>query len=135
MLLAGIALGLITGLVAGGSFANMAATRLRWPALLFGAVIVRYAAEAALGFGVEAVDGLRLAIFGGAFGLLLIGIWANRRLPGMGPVFAGVLLNAVAVVVNRGYMIVWEPALTAAGFTPADLTPFYALLTVPVTDP
>jgi len=135
VLLAGIALGLITGLLAGGSFANMAATRLRWPALLFGAVIVRFAAEAALTFGVEAVDQLRLAIFGGAFGLLLVGIWANRRLPGMGPVFAGVLINAVAIVVNGGSMVVWAPALEAAGFTPADLTPFYSLLAVPVTDP
>ncbi len=135
MLLAGIALGLILGLIAGGSFANMAATRLRWPALIFSAVILRFASEAALGVGVEAVDQFRLAIFGGAFALLLIGIWANRRLPGMGPVFAGVLLNAVAIVVNRGYMIVWEPALTAAGLTPADMTPFYKLLAVPVTDP
>lgn len=135
MLLAGIALGLILGIAAGGSVSNMAATRLRWPALIFGAVIVRFGAEAALSIGIEAVEQWRLQIFAAAFVMLLVGLWANRRLPGMGPVFAGVLLNGVAIVVNDGSMIVWEPALTAAGLTPADLTPFYTLLVAPVTDP
>jgi predicted MFS family arabinose efflux permease len=135
VLLAGIALGLFAGLVAGGSVGNMAATRLRWPALLFTAVIVRFAAEAALTAGIEWIDRFRLPIFAGAFAVLLVGVWANRRLPGMGPVFAGVLLNAIVIVVNGGSMIVWEPALVAAGFGPADLTPFYTLLAVPVTDP
>jgi MFS family permease len=135
VLLAGIALGLIAGLLAGGGFGNMAATRLRWPAVLFSAVILRFAAEAALSGGVDLVERYRLPIFAGAFGLLLLGVWANRRLPGMGPVFAGVLLNAIVIVVNGGSMIVWEPALLAAGFGPGDLTPFYTLLAVPVTDP
>ena len=124
MFLGGIVLGLVAGFAAGGSLGNLAATRLRLPALLFGALIVRLAAEAALARDVAIVDQLRLPIFASAFGVLLVGIWANRRLPGMGPVFAGVLLNGIAIVVNGGSMIVWEPALSAAGLTPADLTSF-----------
>ena len=37
-------------------------------------------------------------------------------------VFIGILSNAVVIVVNGGYMPIWEPALTAAGLTPADVT-------------
>lgn len=135
MLLLGIAAGLIAGLAAGGSFSNLASTRLRLPGLLFGALLVRLAAEAALAREVAIVDTLRLPILALDFVMLLVGIWANRRLPGMGPVFAGVLLNGIAIVVNDGSMIVWEPALAAAGLTPADLSPFYTLLTAPVADP
>ena len=41
MLIGGILLGLVAGLLAGGSIANLASIRLRWVALLLVAVIVR----------------------------------------------------------------------------------------------
>ena len=39
-------------------------------------------------------------------------LWANRGYPGMILVFIGILSNAVVIVVNGGYMPIWEPALT-----------------------
>ena len=36
--------------------------------------------------------------------------------------FVGILSNAIVILVNGGYMPIWEPALVAAGMTPADVT-------------
>ena len=129
MLIGGILFGLIAGLLAGGSISNLASVRLRWVAVLFLAVIVRFATEVALANGVDAVQALRLPLFGTAFGLLLIGLWINRSQPGLSLAFIGILANATAVVVNGGYMPIWEPALVAAGFEPGTiLSPFHKIL-------
>ena len=50
-----------------------------------------------------------------SFALLLVALWANRGYPGMSLAFVGILANAVVIVVNGGYMPIWEPSLAAAG--------------------
>ena len=122
MLLAGIALGLIAGLLAGGRIRNLTQVRLRWMAALFLAVVVRYGTEAALSREHPARGDLRIPLLVTAYAILLVGTWANRRQPGMSIAFVGILSNAVVIAVNRGYMPVWEPSLVAAGLTPADVT-------------
>ena len=87
MLIGGILLGLIAGLLAGGSILNLASVRLRWVGVLFIAVIVRFLTEAFL--DVPAVNATRLALFGIAFGLLLFGLWVNRSHPGLSIAFIG----------------------------------------------
>ena len=42
-------------------------------------------------------------------------------MPGFGLVLVGTLANLVPVMLNGGSMPIWAPALTAAGFTPADV--------------
>lgn len=129
MLIGGILFGLVLGLVAGGSISNLAAVRLRWIGILFLAVIVRFATEAAIAAGVDVVQALRLPLFGLSFGLLLVGLWANRSNPGLSLAFVGILLNTIAVLANGGYMPVWRPALVQAGFDPNTvLSPFHAFL-------
>jgi DHA3 family macrolide efflux protein-like MFS transporter len=118
VLIGGILLGLVLGLVAGGSISNLAAVRLRWIGILFLAVLVRFGTEAAIGAGVDVVQALRLPLFAVSFGLLLVGLWANRSNPGLSLAFVGILLNAIAVLANGGYMPVWRPALIQAGFDP-----------------
>ena len=118
MLIGGILLGLVLGLVAGGSISNLAAVRLRWIGILFLAVIVRFGTEAAIGAGVDVVQALRLPLFAISFGLLLVGLWANRSNPGLSLAFVGILMNTIAVLANGGYMPVWRPALIQAGFDP-----------------
>ena len=118
MLIGGILLGLVLGLVAGGSISNLAAVRLRWIGILFLAVLVRFGTEAAIGAGVDVVQALRLPLFAISFGLLLAGLWANRSNPGLSLAFVGILLNTIAVLANGGYMPVWRPALIQAGFDP-----------------
>jgi DHA3 family macrolide efflux protein-like MFS transporter len=129
VLIGGILFGLVLGLVAGGSIGNLAAVRLRWIGILFLAVVVRFVTEAAIAAGVDVVQALRLPLFGLSFGLLLVGLWANRSNPGLSLAFVGILLNTIAVLANGGYMPVWRPALVQAGFDPNTvLSPFHAFL-------
>lgn len=129
MLIAGIALGLILGLLAGGSIGHLASVRLRWIALLFLAVLVRFVTEAGLSAGNELVQAYRLPLFAFSFWMLIVGLWVNRSLPGLSLAFVGILLNATAIIVNGGYMPIWQPSLIAAGFDPGPLfSPFHVVL-------
>jgi hypothetical protein len=123
VLLGGIVLGLALGLLNGGRLDNIATVRLRWPALIFLAVLVRYGAEALLTRAFDPALALQVPLLVGASVILLAGLWANRRLPGMAIVFVGVASNAVVLAVNAGRMPIWAPSLAAAGFTSQDASP------------
>jgi DHA3 family macrolide efflux protein-like MFS transporter len=129
MLIGGILLGLIAGLLAGGSIGNLASIRLRWIGLLFLAVVVRFVTEYAIEAGFSQVNAARLPLFGMSFGLLLAGLWANRSHPGLSLAFIGILLNTIAILANGGHMPVWRPSFIAAGFgADTDLSPFHMML-------
>lgn len=133
MLLGGIALGLIAGLLAGGRIGNLTQVRLRWMPAIFLAVFVRYGTEAALSRDLPIAETLRVPLLATAYLILLLGLWANRREPGLAIAFVGTLSNAVVIAVNGGHMPIWEPSLLAAGLTPADLTgPLHVLLPPPI---
>ncbi|MGZ8527565.1 MAG: MFS transporter [Candidatus Limnocylindrales bacterium] len=129
MLLGGIALGLIAGLLAGGRLTNLTEVRLRWMAVIFLAVVVRYGTEAALSRDIPGAETLRIPLLVTAYAILLVGLWVNRRQPGLAIALVGTLSNAVVIAVNGGHMPLWEPSLAAAGLTPADLIgPLHVLL-------
>jgi MFS family permease len=121
VLLGGIALGLVAGLLAGGSVSNVVEVRLRWMGALFLAVVVRFGTEAALTREIPLAESLRLPLLVVAYLILLTGLWANRRQPGMAIALVGILSNAVVIAVNGGRMPIWEPSLAAAGLTLADV--------------
>jgi predicted MFS family arabinose efflux permease len=121
VLIAGIALGLILGLLVGGRLTNLAEVRLRFVPLIAAAVILRFATEFLLGANIPIVEILRLPLLATAFAMLLVGLWANRAYPGMTLAFVGTLANALVIIVNQGYMPIWEPALTLAGLDAADV--------------
>ena len=122
MLIGGIALGLILGLLVGGSITNLASVRLHRIGILIGAVLLRFGTEILLNRDVAIADALRVPLFAASFGLLLVALWANRGYPGMSLAFIGVLLNAVVILVNGGYMPVYQPSLELAGLSPSDVT-------------
>ena len=122
MLIAGILLGLLLGLRAGGRLDNLANIQLRWPLLLIAAVLVRFGTEGLLNLHVGIVDQLRVPLLATGFVLLLIGLWVNRGYPGLSIAFVGILLNGVVIVVNGGHMPIWATSLAAAGLTPQDVT-------------
>ena len=128
MLILGILIGLLLGLVAGGSIMNLALVRLRWVAALLLAVIVRFATEYLLSRGNPVAETLRVPLFVAAFGILLAALWVNRTHPGLRLAFVGILLNTIAILANAGHMPVWLPSLTAAGFQTSDLTSFHVLV-------
>jgi DHA3 family macrolide efflux protein-like MFS transporter len=121
VLLGGIAVGLVAGLLAGGSISNVAEVRLRWMGALFLAVVVRFGTEAALTREIPVAETLRLPLLVTAYLILLTGLWANRRQPGMAIALIGILSNAVVIGVNGGRMPIWEPSLAAAGLTLGDV--------------
>ena len=122
MLIAGILLGLLLGLRAGGRLDNLGNIQLRWPLLLVAAVIVRFGTEALLNLQVPLVEDLRAPLLALGFGLLLIALWANRLYPGLVVAFVGILLNGFVILINGGYMPIWATSLEAAGLTPDDVT-------------
>jgi DHA3 family macrolide efflux protein-like MFS transporter len=122
MLIGGIALGLIVGLAVGGSITNLASVRLRRLTVLMVAVIIRFGTELLLNAHVPIAETLRVPLLGTSFALLLVALWANRAYPGMSLAFIGVLANAVAILINGGYMPIYLPSLQLAGLTPADVT-------------
>ena len=123
MLSIGIILGLVLGLLAGGSLLNLASVRLRWVSLIAAAVLIRFGTEAALIAGLPLAETLRVPLLAASFGILLVGLWANRSYPGLTLAFVGILSNGLVIVVNGGYMPIWEPSLVAAGLSPADVSP------------
>ena len=122
MLIAGILLGLLLGLRAGGRLDNLANIQLRWPLLLVAAVIVRFGTEVLLNLEVGLVEDLRAPLLALGFGLLLIALWANRLYPGLVMAFVGIALNGLVILINGGYMPIWATSLEAAGLTPDDVT-------------
>jgi DHA3 family macrolide efflux protein-like MFS transporter len=115
MLISGIALGLVLGVLAGGSIWNLAAVRLRRLAFIAAAVLIRFATEAAIAGSIPAAETLRLPLYTLAYGLLLLGLWPNRTYPGISLAFVGILANGIAITATGGHMPIWEPTLLAAG--------------------
>ena len=128
MLIGGIALGLVLGMLAGGHITNLAYVRLHRMGLLFAAVFLRFGTETLLNAGFPPAELLRLPLLGGSFALLLLALWPNRNYPGISLAFIGILANAAVIVVNGGYMPIWEPALRLAGLEPADIGALHYVL-------
>jgi len=119
VLIGSLLLGLVLGLLAGGRLDNLANVRLRLVGLLFLGLMLRFGTQIAIESGVPVADAFRVPLFAAGFGALLVGLWINRERPGLPLAFVGILMNAVAVVTNGGFMPVWEPSIRAAGL-PAD---------------
>jgi len=131
MLIGAILVGLILGLAAGGSIWNLANVKLDRLAFLLGAVVLRFATEALIANGVDFADTLRLPLYGGAYALLLAGLWPNRDFPGLSVAFVGILGNTLAILANAGHMPIWQPSLEAAGLTINDVrTAFHSVLPI-----
>jgi hypothetical protein len=115
VLIGSLLAGIVLGLVAGGRIENLATVRLRLVQALFLGLFLRYVVQFAIENGSDIASGLRLPLFAIGFLFLLAGLWANREQPGFALAFVGILLNAVAVTTNGGYMPVWQPSILAAG--------------------
>jgi DHA3 family macrolide efflux protein-like MFS transporter len=125
MLLIGAVVGLVIGLLVGGHLDALLYVRLRFLALLVGALVLRFGTQILIAQGVDAVDALRLPLYASSFLLVAGVLWLNRSQPGLLLVMVGVVSNGLAVVVNGGWMPVYLPALPVAGLSIADLSPTY----------
>jgi MFS family permease len=128
----GILLGFGLGLAAGGRLDNLLDVRLRWWPVLLIAAGARFGLDAALAAG-GVPDAERMWLVLIAYVLLTAMLLANRNLPGLTAAALGTVANGIAIVVNGGWMPVWQPSLAAAGFDPTVVhSSFHVLLTGPV---
>lgn len=128
----GILVGLGLGLVVGGSIDNLVHVRLRWLPLLLVAAVARFGLDAALTAG-TIPDGLRLWLVIVAYVLLTAMLILNRGLPGLTAAALGTAANGIAIVLNGGWMPVWQTSLAAAGFDSTTVhSGFHRMLTGPV---
>jgi DHA3 family macrolide efflux protein-like MFS transporter len=129
LIVLGLILGLILGLLAGGRIGRLIDVRLRWVGLIFIALALRIGTQVAIANGIALADTLRLPLYATAFGILVVGLWANRSHPGLLAVAVGAAANGLAITVNGGYMPVWPPALEQVGMSSSDLIAgFHVLL-------
>jgi MFS family permease len=128
----GVLLGFVLGLAAGGRLDNLLDVRMRlWPMLLIAAT-ARFALDWALAAGGVPGD-VRMWLVLMAYVLLTAVLLVNRTLPGMTAAALGTAANGIAIVVNGGWMPVWQPSLAAAGFdSTAVHSNLHTLLTGPV---
>jgi MFS family permease len=129
VIILGLLFGLVAGLLVGGRFTRLADVRLRWVGPIFLALALRIGTQTAIANGVDIADAMRLPLYAASFALLIAGLWRNRNHPGILAVIVGAAANGLAIVVNGGWMPVWEPALFASGLGLQELnTAFHQLL-------
>lgn len=112
MLASGPVLGVAAGLLSGGRLARFADLRIAWWPLLAAAVAVRLAAPLA--------GGLAAVAYVAAFAAIALVALANARLPGMGLIAAGAVLNLSVVAANGGMPVDAGALATAGAVMPAD---------------
>ena len=124
-----VVVALVLATLAGGRIENLARIRLRFGALLFCAVVLRYGTEAAIRYGFVPAEDLRLPLYLLAFFGVAAILYANREQPGLIVAAVGVTANGLAILLNGGWMPVWPPALQLVGMSQSDLVvSFHRLL-------
>ncbi|HUY75075.1 MAG TPA: DUF5317 family protein [Candidatus Dormibacteraeota bacterium] len=108
--LVAIALGLVVGLVTGGSVDGFSRVRFRWPLVLLVAVVIR---EAALLTPLNRFDAVRYVYVVALAVIVVWTIWHFHLLPGVWLVTAGGALNLLVIGVNGARMPV-APALAGS---------------------
>ncbi len=99
--LVALVVGLVVGLLAGGSIDNFARLRFRWPLLVLGAVVVR---EVVLLTPVGRLDGARYVYVLALGAIVAWTVWHFDRLPGIWLVTAGGVANLTVILANAGRM-------------------------------
>jgi DHA3 family macrolide efflux protein-like MFS transporter len=125
VLLIAALLGVVGGLLAGGHLLNLLSVRLRFGLLILLALAIRFGTQALIERDVAIVDQSRVILFALSFGMLIAALWLNRGQPGLLLAMVGVGANAVAILVNGGYMPVYVPAVEVVGLTAANLSPSF----------
>jgi len=115
VLLDGVVLAALVGLVAGGRFSRLKGLDLRAPWVFVAAAAMQGGLMIAGARGWVQVAGIGQALLVASFALVLVGLWLNRRLPGVWVVGIGVLLNLLVIGGNGGSMPVNRDLAVRAG--------------------
>jgi hypothetical protein len=107
LLVIGAVLGLIAGLLTGGSFHNLVTRRLRWPVVVLAAFAVK---ELELRSPLGTSDAGPAVFVLSLLVLIAWTVWHRDELPGVWLVAIGMSLNVVVTIANAGHM----PVVAAA---------------------
>jgi len=118
--LVAIALGLVVGLVTGGSIDSFASVRFRRPLVLLAAVVIR---EAVLLTPLNRLDAMRYVYVVALAAIVAWTIWHFDLLPGVWLVTAGGALNLLVIGVNGARMPV-APALAGPLLSHGDVAQY-----------
>lgn len=115
ILLAVLAVALLLSLLFGGSFRRLADTHIRWAScilLSLGLQILIFSRWWQETVSVRAIAG---ALYIASLAILLYVAWLNRRLPGLGMLALGLVMNALVIFANGGSMPASLDALQMSG--------------------
>jgi hypothetical protein len=115
LLLDAAVLAIIVGLVAGGRFGRLNDLDLRAPGMFIAAAAVQAGLMVAGARGAQWAGRVGPAVYVGTLAMVLVGLWWNRRLPGVWVVGVGVLLNFLVIAANGGSMPVERGLAERAG--------------------
>ncbi len=105
-----IALGLVFGLVTGGSIGRLSKLSFRWPWLIIAVVLIR---QALLLTPLGRVAGARYIYVAALLAIIAWVVWHSARVRGIWLVAAGAALNVIVIVANNARMPV-APELAGA---------------------
>lgn len=117
VLFVAIAIGIIVGLLSGGSFSGFTATaaRFRYLPVMFGAALIQVLIFTRPVGTWEIVHRTGPALYLLSISMTLFFLFKNRKIPGLNIILIGAALNALVIFVNGGYMPSPESALREAG--------------------
>ncbi len=110
-----VALALALGLALGGRLSQLAEIHLRAPLLFLAAIALQIVAFPVAGLPWKTHETVASVLWVASYGLLVVAAVLNRRLTGVPVVAAGMCLNLVAILANRGTMPVGYGAMHDAG--------------------
>ena len=105
-----IALGLVFGLVTGGSIGRLSKLSFRWPWLIIAVVLIR---QALLLTPLGRVAGARYIYVAALLAIIAWVLWHSARVRGIWLIAAGAALNVIVIVANNARMPV-APELAGA---------------------
>ncbi|MGH9887308.1 MAG: DUF5317 domain-containing protein [bacterium] len=108
-----IPIGIVVGLLAGGSLGNLSGFRFRWAWLAVAGLAIQLALFTPTGDQVAGAAGP--AIYVASTAAVFVAVLRNIRVPGMAVVALGSVSNLVAIAANGGAMPADPAALAIAG--------------------
>ena len=115
MFAAWVLLAIAIGLMRGGRLDGLWSLPIRWGGLVILAFLLRLSLHLMGAGGLELADAVVWTVQAVSYGLLLLAVLINRRIPGIPTLGAGVLANGLVILVNGGRMPVSAEAAEAIG--------------------
>ena len=110
-----LVIGLAVAPLLGGRWSRLGELDLRWPALFYAAIALQLVAFPVSVLPWSTPDRAAVVLWLVSYGLFIVAVAVNARLPGIPLVAVGMVSNLAAILTNGGHMPALPSALHAAG--------------------